>query len=45
MKNYRVRYSLGSFIYESEVWTDSSGAALYWVINLFPEATNVNVVE
>jgi hypothetical protein len=45
MKKFKVRYTLSNFVYESEVWTDSSGAALYWVINTFPDAMNVTVVE
>ncbi len=45
MKKFRVRYTLRGFNYESELWTDSSGAAMYWVMNLFPEALNISVIE
>lgn len=30
MKKYTVRYSIGSYYYESVVWTSSSAAALLW---------------
>jgi hypothetical protein len=30
MKKYRVRYTWGNRVYESEVYTDSSESALIW---------------
>lgn len=30
MKEYRVRYNIGGYWYESVVWTSSSNAALLW---------------
>ena len=45
MKTFLVRYTLGGFVYESEIRTDTSGAAMYWVMNAFPEAKNISVVE
>lgn len=45
MKKFTVRYTLNGFVYQSEIWTDSSGAALNWVANLFPDAKSVTVVE
>lgn len=45
MKKFRVRYTLHQYVYENELWTDSSGAALYWVMNAFPEAKDITVVE
>lgn len=45
MKEFTVSYEIGGFVYHSKVATDTSGAALYWVMNLFPEAKNIKVVS
>lgn len=45
MKEYTVSYEIGGFVYHSKVATDTSGAAMYWVLNLFPEAKNIKVIS
>lgn len=30
MTEYRVRYNIGAYVYESVVWTSSSQAAILW---------------
>lgn len=44
MKEFLVKYELGGFVYHSTVTTDTSGSAMYWVMNLFPEAKNIYVI-
>lgn len=34
MKKYTVRYSIGVYWYESEVFTTSSNAAILWAENI-----------
>jgi hypothetical protein len=34
MKKFTVRYSIGAYWYESEVFTSSSSAAILWVKNI-----------
>ena len=43
MKEYRVRYNIGAYIYESVIWTSSSGAAMLWAETI--GGYNVTVVE
>jgi hypothetical protein len=45
MTKFTVKYTLYRHVYQSEVYTDSSGSAMYWVMNLFPEATNIAIVN
>jgi hypothetical protein len=45
MTKFTVKYTLHRHVYQSEVYTDSSGSAMYWVMNLFPEATNIAIVN
>lgn len=45
MKEFLVKYELGGYVYHSKVITDSSGAAIYWVINAFPDAERVGVIS
>jgi hypothetical protein len=43
MTKYIVQYELNGYIYQSEVITATSGAAIYWVSNLFPNAKDISV--
>ena len=43
MKAYTVRYNIGAYIYESVIWTSSSGAAMLWASAI--GGYNVTVVE
>lgn len=43
MKKYTVRYSIGIYWYESEVFTSSSNAAILWAENI--GGHNVTVVK
>lgn len=43
MKEYRVRYNIGAYIYESVIWTSSSGAAMLWVETI--GGSNPTIVE
>lgn len=45
MKEFLVKYEIGAFVYHSKIITDTSGAAMYWVMNLFPEAKNIGVIS
>lgn len=45
MTEYIVRYTLHNHVYESMVYTSSSSSAMYWVTNLFPDATNISCLE
>lgn len=42
MKEYRVRYSIGAYVYESVIWTSSSQAAILWANSI--GGTNISVV-
>ena len=44
MIKYIVQYELGGYVYQSEVITATSGAAIYWVVNAFPDAKNISVI-
>ena len=43
MTKYIVQYELDGYIFQSEVITASSGAAIYWVTNLFPNAKGISI--
>lgn len=43
MHTYTVRYSLGAYVYESYVRCASTDAAMMWVRNSIPSATNIKV--
>lgn len=45
MKEFLVKYELGGFVYHQKIITDSSGSALYWVTNTFPDAKNIGVIS
>lgn len=45
MTDYIVRYTLHGYVYETTVRTSSSAAAMYWVINAFPEATAIHCLN
>lgn len=45
MTDYIVRYTLHAYIYETTVRTASSAAAMYWVMNAFPDATNIQCIN
>lgn len=45
MKEYLVRYTLHSYVYETSVRTASSEAAMFWIMNAFPEAKEISVVQ
>ena len=45
MKEFLVKYEVGAYVYHSKIITDSSGAAMYWVMNLFPEAKEIRVIS
>lgn len=45
MKDYIVRYSLGGYVYETEVRTSSSGAAIFWVATVINHSTDISVVN
>lgn len=45
MKEFLVKYELGGFVYHSKIITDTSGAALYWVVNAFPDAKSIGVIS
>lgn len=45
MTDYIVRYTLHSYVYETIVRTASSNAAMYWIMNAFPEATNIQCIN
>lgn len=44
MTEFTVQYELDGCVYQSKVWTDSSGSALVWAKKLFPDAKNVYIV-
>lgn len=43
MKEFVVRYSIGSYVYESAIRTSSSQAAILWANSI--GGTNITVVE
>lgn len=45
MKEFLVSYELNGYVYHQNVITSSSGGAIYWVANLFPEAKNIYVIR
>ena len=45
MKNYLVGYTLYGTQYETVVRTATSGAAIFWIENMFPNATNISIVS
>jgi len=45
MYEYVVRYSLGAYVYESYIRCSSSDAAIMWVQNAIPNATNIFVMS
>ena len=44
MTEFTVQYELDGCVYQSKVWTDTSGSALVWAKKLFPDAKNVYIV-
>lgn len=44
MTKYLVSYELQGHIYRSEVITATTGAAMEWVRNTVPRATNIKIV-
>ncbi|QMP83885.1 MAG: hypothetical protein [Caudoviricetes sp.] len=45
MKEFLVKYELNGYVYHSKIITDTSGAAMYWVMNAFPEAKEIRVIS
>lgn len=45
MKKFTVRYLIGMYWYESEVFTDSSNAAMLWAENIGGTRVTVTVRE
>lgn len=45
MKAFLVKYELGGFVYHTEVITETSAGAMYWVMNAFPDATGIYVIS
>lgn len=45
MYSYVVRYLLGAYVYESNIRCSSSDAAMMWVRNAIPSATNIFVMN
>lgn len=43
MTEFTVQYELDGNVYQSKVSTDTSGSALVWIKNLFPNAKNVYI--
>ncbi len=44
MIEFTVKYEVDDCVYQSKVWTATSGAALLWAKKLFPDAKNVYIV-
>lgn len=44
MTEFTVQYELDGCVYQSKIWTDTSGSAMVWVKKLFPDAKNVYIV-
>jgi hypothetical protein len=45
MKAFLVKYELGGYVYHTEVITETSSGAMYWVMNAFPDATGIYVIS
>jgi hypothetical protein len=45
MKEYLVKYTLSRYVYHTKVITATSEGAMWWVMNAFPEATNITVIS
>jgi len=45
MKEFLVKYKLSRYIYHTKVITETSAGAMYWVMNAFPEATEIYVIS
>lgn len=44
MTKFLISYELHGHVYQSEVRTSTSGAAMDWVKNTMPDATNIKIV-
>jgi hypothetical protein len=44
MIEFTVKYEVDDCVYQSKVWTATSGAALLWAKKLFPDAKNVYII-
>ena len=44
MIEFTVQYEVDDCVYQSKIWTATSGSALVWVKKLFPDAKNVYIV-
>lgn len=44
MNKFTVHYELDGHVYETDVHTDTSWSAMYWINKLFPDAKNVYIV-
>lgn len=45
MKEFLVSYELHGRVYHSNVITATSEAAMYWIMNAFPEAKEIKVIR
>lgn len=45
MTKFTVHYEVDNYVYETDVNTATSYAAIYWVMALFPNAKNVYIVR
>lgn len=45
MTEFVVEYNLHGRVYRSKIMTDTSGSALFWVVNAFPEAKDMKIVS
>ncbi len=45
MTEFVVEYNLHGRVYRSKIMTDTSGSALFWVVNAFPEAKDIKIVS
>jgi hypothetical protein len=45
MKAFLVKYKLGRYVYHTEVITATSEGAMWWVMNVFPEANSIEVIS
>lgn len=45
MKEFLVSYELNGRVYHSNVITDTSASAMYWIMNAFPEAQKIYVIR
>jgi hypothetical protein len=44
MIEFTVQYEVDGCVYQSKVWTDTSGSALLWAKKSFPDSKNVYIV-